>query len=101
LMIATPQGNTKLALFEGQSEGSRKGIGFHRVAFRVGAKSFVQFVARLSELGLLDDRGHRVTPELVSDHGSAYSLYFSDPYGHYLEITTYEYDVTTAELARL
>lgn len=30
------------------------------------------------------------------DHGRSYSLYFSDPYGHRLEITTYDYDVVAS-----
>jgi hypothetical protein len=100
-MIATQKGNTKLAIFEGPPEGSRKGVGFHLVAFRIGSAAFVEFVARLPEFTLLDDRGRRVGQEMVSDHGSAYSVYFCDPFGNYLEITTYDYDKTAAELRRL
>ena len=101
LMITTPQGSTKLALFEGKPEGSEQRIGVHLVAFRVGWKSFATFVARLSALMLKDDSGRTVTPDSVADHDCAYSIYFCDPYGHCLEITTYDYKETTMELRRL
>jgi catechol 2,3-dioxygenase-like lactoylglutathione lyase family enzyme len=92
LMIGTELGDTKLALFEGQPTGSQETVGFHLVAFRVSAESFAQFVADLGRLQLKDKHGRIVDPALVSDHGMAYSVYFCDPYGHQLEITTYEYD---------
>jgi hypothetical protein len=37
----------------------------------------------------------------VVDHETAYSIYFSDPYGHHLEITTYDHEAARAELAGL
>jgi hypothetical protein len=40
-----------------------------------------------------------VAKEAVVDHQQAYSIYFDDPYGHQLEVTTYEYDDTSAWLA--
>jgi hypothetical protein len=40
-----------------------------------------------------------VTRKSVVDHQKAYSIYFSDPYGHLLEMTTYEYAATTRALA--
>lgn len=83
LMMATAGGGTKLALFQGEPQGSRATAGFHRVAFRVDAGTFVGFVRRLAE----DGQDHRVV-----DHRLAWSVYFSDPYGHRLEVTTYEHD---------
>ena len=56
---------------------------------------FVQFLSGLSDVSLTDTTGGRLTPAAVVDHDTAYSIYFSDPYGHQLEITTYEYDVAT------
>lgn len=35
-----------------------------------------------------------VTRDLVKDHTAAYSLYFNDPFGHRLELTTYQYEDT-------
>ena len=92
LMIATPAGGTKLALFEGQSQQSRPTAGFHRVAFRVDAAGFVAFVRGLDNHQLKDCQGRLVTADAVVDHDLAYSIYFCDPYGHRLEITTYEHD---------
>lgn len=91
LMISSDGGRTKLALFEGESQGMRETAGFHRVAFSVGAIDFVRFLDRLPRLGLLDQDGHPVAATHVRDHKSAFSLYFTDPYGHRLELTTYEY----------
>ena len=92
LMISSDGGDTKLALFEGTPQGSRETTGFHLVAFRVDAPAFVAFVDRLADLQLTNHRGQRVTAALVSDHTAAWSIYFNDPYGHRLELTTYEYE---------
>lgn len=100
LMISSDRGTTKLALFQGSPQGSRVAVGFQLVAFCVGAAAFAEFLDGLEELELTDHRGRRVTPELVVDHAMAYSLYFSDPFGHRLELTTYEYDPTKVNLAR-
>jgi catechol 2,3-dioxygenase-like lactoylglutathione lyase family enzyme len=98
LMISSDSGNTKLALFQGRPQGSRETAGFHLVAFRVGAVDFAEFLRMVPDLGLTDHRGHRVTADMVVDHGSAYSIYFSDPFGHRLELTTYAYDETKTKL---
>lgn len=90
LMISSDAGNTKLALFEGKPQESRETAGFHRVAFRVGADNFAAFVARLPALELVDHLGKPVTEKSVADHTGARSIYFCDPFGHRLELTTYE-----------
>src|SRR5688572_3110423 len=90
LMISSDGGSTKLALFEGQPAASGPTAAFRRVAFRVTAAGFVDFLKRNPEL---------VTKKSVVDHQQAYSIYFDDPYGHHLEVTTYEYDDTSALLA--
>ena len=98
LMISSDDGDTKLALFKGQPQASRSTAGFHRVAFRVSAGDFMEFLQRLRDRQLKDDRDRPVTSDSVVDHEKAYSVYFSDPYGHRLEVTTYEYEVTRAAL---
>lgn len=98
LMTSSDDGGTKLALFEGQPQKLRPTAGFHRVAFRVGADGFLKFLRRLSDLQLKDSRGRSVTSGSVVDHEKAYSIYFCDPYGHRLEVTTYEYEATRAAL---
>lgn len=92
LMISSDGGNTKLALFRGTPQGAREAIGFQRVAFRVGAAVFRHFLDRLPALRLTNHRGETVTQDSVVDHGAAYSIYFCDPFGHRLELTTYEYE---------
>ena len=101
LMISSDSGSTKLALFQGAPQGSRETAGFHLVAFRVGAVTFADFLRRLPDLDLTDHRGRNVTADLVVDHEQAYSIYFSDPFGHRLELTTYACDETKAELESL
>ena len=90
LMISSDGGDTKLALFEGTPQGSRETAGFHLVAFRMDAESFVRFLHGIDRLELTNHRGQRVTAAMVSDHTAAWSIYFNDPYGHRLEVTSYE-----------
>ena len=89
-MISSDGGSTKLALFEGQPAASGPTAAFRRVAFRVTAAGFTEFVTRNPDL---------VTTDAVVDHQQAFSIYFTDPHGHQLEVTTYEYDDTSAWLA--
>jgi len=89
LMISSDGGSTKLALFEGKPQGDRETAGWHLVAFRVSGVNFEQFLGRLDELTLTDHHGETVSRGSVKDHGLAQSIYFNDPYGHRLELTTY------------
>ena len=98
LMISSDGGATKLALFTGQPQGTRETAGFHRVAFAVDARGFLAFLDRLSTLQLQDDQGRPVHADAVVDHQQAYSIYFADPYGHRLEVTTYDYEALRATL---
>ena len=101
LMISSDGGSTKLALFEGRPEPASQAMAFRRVAFRVTADGFAEFLRRLPELRLVDARRRAVTADSVVDHQQAYSIYFDDPYGHQLEVTTYDYDDTSALLRTL
>lgn len=100
LMISTP-GGTKLALFAGEPQGSKRTIGFHLVAFRTTSESFIDFVSRLPELKLRNQDNCVVSFHMIADHDLAFSLYFCDPYGHQLELTTYEYEQTAAAVKRM
>ena len=86
LMVSPDGGRTKLALFAGAPQGHRETAGFHRVAFRLGASEWASFAARISELRLEEDK----RPARVVDHTGARSVYFTDPYGHRLKVTTYD-----------
>ena len=100
LMISSDGGNTKLALFQGPPQGSSVTAGFHLVAFRVDAVAFARFLDGLPGLDLANHRGQRVTADSAVDHGAAYSIYFCDPFGHRLELTTYQYDQVKVILGR-
>ena len=91
LMISSDDGSTKLALFTGQSGPGGSKDAFYRVAFRVTGGGFAEFLRRLPELGLTNSRKQPVTADSVVDHQQAFSIYFDDPWGHLLEVTTYDY----------
>ncbi len=98
LMIATESGRTLLALFQGRPRGDRPTAGFHRVAFRVVGPGYLQFLARLADVTIDNRDGQRLTADQVGDHQKSWSIYFQDPYGHLLEVTTYDYDQVAATL---
>lgn len=56
-------------------------VSIRHIAFRVDRRTFDKARGSLAE--------HGITPRF-DDHGAAHSLYFDDPDGHQLEITTYE-----------
>jgi len=90
LMIATAEGATKLALFAGEPPRSRPTVGFLRVAFRVNRESFDAFLAHVRENPVFDEQGEQTRELEVHDYGEARSVYFCDPFGHRLEVTTYD-----------
>ena len=96
LMISSDGGVTKLALFERSNPSAPSGGGFRRVAFSTDASGFIEFLSRLADLKVIGAAG----PESVVDHDLAYSVYFEDPWGHSLEVTTYDYKEVTAALAQ-
>lgn len=93
LMISSDGGATKLALFTGEPQGPRTTVGYHLVAWRVSGAEFLRFCRHAAELGLRSAEGRAVKPSSMVDHGKAFSVYFCDPFGHRLEITTYEHEV--------
>jgi catechol 2,3-dioxygenase-like lactoylglutathione lyase family enzyme len=101
LMISNDGGRTKLALFAGEPQGSRETAGFHLVAFAMSGEGFLRFVAHIGSLDLTNQHGNSVTAESVRDHKAAWSIYFNDPYGHRLEVTTYDYETVKAGLNAL
>jgi catechol 2,3-dioxygenase-like lactoylglutathione lyase family enzyme len=72
-----------LALFpaEGDDGAQPAPSHFHHIAFRVDRDGFEAAQAAL---------GEREIEFRFSDHGSAHSVYFEDPDGHRLELTTYD-----------
>ncbi|HEU4557790.1 MAG TPA: VOC family protein [Longimicrobium sp.] len=79
-------GGTSLALFPVASADPHPPPGpdticARHVAFRVNAANFLAAQAELKRLGI---------PFEFQDHQAAHSIYFHDPDGHQLEITTYD-----------
>jgi catechol 2,3-dioxygenase-like lactoylglutathione lyase family enzyme len=72
-----------LALFSarGDGESSEPAVRILHVAFRVDRAGFEAAQQALRE---------REIPIRLEDHGVSHSLYFRDPDGHRLELTTYE-----------
>jgi catechol 2,3-dioxygenase-like lactoylglutathione lyase family enzyme len=78
-------GDTCVALFPVEGKPSpgpgRDAIAMRHLAFRVDRAGFERAQAELRERGI---------DVHFMDHESAHSVYFADPDGHRLEITTYE-----------
>jgi catechol 2,3-dioxygenase-like lactoylglutathione lyase family enzyme len=72
-----------IALFpaDGDSPGDSAAPHILHVAFRVDREAFGAAQAELSERGI---------DTSFSDHGASHSIYFEDPDGHLLELTTYD-----------
>ncbi len=93
-MLTTGEAGTKLALFTGDPPMHRPPAGFHRVSFLVTRLGFEAFLQHVKENPVFDRAGVEVRELAVSDHGLAHSVYFQDPYGHHLEVTTYDLGAT-------
>lgn len=90
LMLSGDGGATKLALFVGPPQADNPIIGWRRVAFGVDGPRFIAFLRRLADTPLYA-QGKRLLPQHVVDHGEAFSIYFQDPFGNPLELTTYDH----------
>lgn len=80
------KGGTCLALFPVDSPAphpppGRDTICMRHVAFRVHSGNFVAAQEELKQRGITFE---------FQDHQAAHSIYFKDPDGHQLEITTYD-----------
>ncbi len=99
LMIGSPGGGAMLALFTGEPRRDRPTAGFHRVAFRVDGPTFLAFLEHVKTHPVHDDAGrelHALTPKNLT---RAFSCYFNDPWGHRLELTTYDAAHLRSQLA--
>ena len=92
LMLSADEGRSMIALFSGAPCPSRSRRSHPRVAFRADGERFLAFVARAAEEGpVYDPEGAAMSALLPIDHGGAFSVYFSDPWGHQIEVTTYDW----------
>jgi catechol-2,3-dioxygenase len=80
-------GDTCLAFFQAETSepgpppDQKRNIVLRHIAFRVNRDNFQKFQKELGDRGI----NYR-----IEDHQVSHSIYFSDPDGHRLEITTYE-----------
>lgn len=88
LFVGNKENSIKLALFKGTraNDGS-----IRRVAFRVSGKGFLSFLDCLNDSPVFSF-GKKITKDSVVDHEISYSIYFNDPDGNKLELTSYDYD---------
>ena len=82
------KGNTALALFPASSNeksaaSSHRGLRMLHLAFRANRENFLAAQRELENRGIKFE---------FQDHEISHSIYFRDPDGHALEITTYEID---------
>jgi len=80
------KGNTGITLFPANTNAksipsTRRDIRMLHLAFRADRKNFLAAQRELQKRGIKFE---------FQDHEIAHSIYFSDPDGHQLEITTYE-----------
>lgn len=78
------KGNTGIALFPVSQEvtsSDRRDIRMLHLAFRADRENFLSAQRELEKRGIKFE---------FQDHEIAHSIYFRDPDGHHLEITTYE-----------
>ena len=89
-MISPDEGNTKLALFESKKANETNMDRRKTIAFRTSGEGFCMFLDRLSDHPVFDEGGKSATSLEVVDHDMAFSVYFNDPDGNSLELTTYD-----------
>ena len=80
------KGNTGIALFPVSADaksrqGSHRGLRMLHLAFRANRENFLAAQHELEEHGIKFE---------FQDHEISHSIYFRDPDGHALEITTYD-----------
>jgi catechol 2,3-dioxygenase-like lactoylglutathione lyase family enzyme len=98
LMLSSDGGMTKLALFHGQPQQAGTPAGIQRIAFRTDGAGFLEFLNRLETLDIRNSKGERVTRQQTVDHEMAVSIYFCDPWGTRLELTTYDVEAVRETL---
>lgn len=98
LMISSDSGNTMIALFVGEAQGTNFVHGFKTVAFKVNGENFINFATQKSDTVFYGADEKPLDSLKVIDHEKAFSIYFHDPYDNELEVTTYDYDYMKSHL---
>ena len=95
--LSADGGTSGVALFQaGEGHELTDGIGMG-IAFKVPGDQFIEFASALGEtIHINAKNGHPLTANSVVDLDLCFSFGFLDPYGHELELNTYDYDATKA-----
>ena len=94
LIIGNTNESIKLALFNGVKDNDGS---VNRIAFSTSGERFVDFLNGLENTPVYF-RQHRVTKKDLSDHNLSFSIYFDDPDGNKLELTSYDYEYVRSAL---
>ena len=89
LILTAGDGNPALSLFARQSKEVSRDT---TVAFRTSGIEFLSFCGDLEGMDIRDKSGKKLTTSSVVDHALSWSVYFVDPDGNRLEVTTYDYE---------
>jgi hypothetical protein len=65
-------------------------------AFRVEGAAFLAFLERLPRVPVQDGDRMSLSRSAVVDHGNSFSIYFCDPDGNPIELTTYDHSLVAA-----
>ena len=95
LILATPAGAPTLSLFARECATPSRDA---TVALRVSGEGFLSFIRRLPIEGVATRAGQALQATDVVDHDLSWSIYFSDPDGNALELTSYDYEAVKAGL---
>jgi catechol 2,3-dioxygenase-like lactoylglutathione lyase family enzyme len=98
LMISSDGGQTKLALFQGEPQADHPAVGIRRIAFSTGASGFIDFARRAMSQNVFGRDGKPLSRDHIIDHGQSFSIYFRDPWGNLLELTTYDVEPVRREM---
>lgn len=95
LILATAAGTPVLSLFARACAPPTRDA---TIAFRVGSAAFLAFLEDLGALGLRHVTGRALARADVVDHDLSWSIYFLDPDGNRIEVTTYDHDHVATNL---
>ena len=87
LILSTAGGAPALALFAREPAPPSRDA---TIAFRMPGEAFAAFLDRLPDLALPGRAGRVLARGDVVDHDLSWSLYFADPDGNRIEVTTYD-----------
>ena len=90
LMISSDGGATMLALFRSEPLQAKPQSSSRLVAFRTTGEQFLRFIDRAAKLKLRGLHTPSISRRSITDHDHSLAVYFTDPWGNELAVTTYD-----------